>query len=257
MCELFGVSSPEKIHLNTMLETFFSHGKDHPHGWGMAFFHGNAVSLEKQPQSSVKSDYLKQRLRFEVVADLMMAHIRYATKGTMEYENTHPFVLRDAGKRAWTLAHNGTIFDCDILSPYLHVQKGRTDSERIFLYLLDCINAAQKEKGSPLSSMERFQIVDHLVREISPGNKVNLLLFDGLYLYVHINLKGSLHYCRKGRALVVSTQPLDEDVWKEVPINTLYALEAGELKHKGKTHDGEFFETEEKMQWIFSDYAAL
>ena len=28
----------------------FSHGMEHPHGWGMAFFYGNAVSLEKRPE---------------------------------------------------------------------------------------------------------------------------------------------------------------------------------------------------------------
>lgn len=47
MCELFGVDSAKKIPLNELLREFFSDGTEHPHGWGMAFFYGNAVSLEK------------------------------------------------------------------------------------------------------------------------------------------------------------------------------------------------------------------
>ena len=51
--------------------------------------HGNAVSLEKQPQSAVTSNYLKQRLRAKIETDKMIAHIRLAIRGTMDYENTH------------------------------------------------------------------------------------------------------------------------------------------------------------------------
>ena len=130
MCELFGVNSTEKIRLNDMLNEFFSHGTEHPHGWGMAFFYGNAVSLEKQPEASFQSKYLRQRLRVEVEADNMLAHIRLATKGNMDYENTHPFVMRDNSDRTWTLEHNGTIFACRALEPFVKLQQGQTDSER-------------------------------------------------------------------------------------------------------------------------------
>ena len=43
MCELFGVTSSSKMELNELLLEFFSHGREHPNGWGMAFFYGNAV----------------------------------------------------------------------------------------------------------------------------------------------------------------------------------------------------------------------
>lgn len=79
----------------------------------MAFFYGNAVSLEKQPEATYKSIYLKQRLRVNIEVDKMIAHIRLATRGSMEYENTHPFVQRDNSDRSWTLAHNGTIFESE------------------------------------------------------------------------------------------------------------------------------------------------
>ena len=104
MCELFGVSSPEKIDIKDLLLEFFSHSIRHPDGWGMAFFDDNDVALEKQPLDSRKSQYLKSRMKAIGKADNMIAHIRLATKGSVEYENTHPFVKKDRFGRSWTLA---------------------------------------------------------------------------------------------------------------------------------------------------------
>lgn len=257
MCELFGLSSAEKIQLNSMLREFFSHGDFHPHGWGMAFFYGNAVSLEKQPETSCKSNYLKQRLRAKIEADKMIAHIRLATRGTMDYENTHPFVMRDNSNRTWTLAHNGTIFECEALNPFVHTQQGQTDSERILCYIISRINEKQDTLGRRLSSEERFWMTDQMIREITPENKVNLLLYDGELLYVHTNYQNSLFRCRKGRAIVISTQPLDQDTWEKVPMNTLLAYEDGDLIYTGTDHGNEFIDNEEKMRLLFLDYANL
>lgn len=255
MCELFGVSSPVRIRLNELLWELFSHGTDHPNGWGMAFFYGNSVSLEKQPEASHKSAYLKQRLQFQVEADKMIAHIRLATRGSIGYENTHPFVLRDQRDRAWTLAHNGTIFDCDLLNPFAHIQEGKTDSERILAYIVSRINEAEEQKA--LKARDRFEIVDQSLRAVTPENKVNLILYDGELMYVHTNYKNSLYRCRKGEAVVISTTPLDHGVWENVPMNTLIAYRDGEQAYAGAKHENEFFDSEEKMRLLFLDFANL
>lgn len=256
MCELFGVSSSNKLELNELLWEFFSHGVEHPSGWGMAFFYGNAVSLEKQPEASYKSSYLKQRLQFKVEADKMIAHIRLATRGMLHYENTHPFVMRDNCDRAWTLAHNGTIFDCDLLNPFVHRQQGQTDSERILAYIISRVNIEQ-EKKKELSSRERFELIDKILCEITPENKVNLLLFDGELMYVHTNYRDSLYTCRRGDAVIISTRPLDLCQWDPVPMNTLLAYQDGKQIYTGTDHKHEFFETEEKMRLLFLDFASL
>lgn len=257
MCELFGLSSAKKIQLNSMLKEFFSHGVEHPHGWGIAFFYGNAVSLEKQPENSCKSNYLKQRLRVKIEADKLIAHIRLATKGNMDYENTHPFVMRDNCDRTWTLAHNGTIFECDALNPFVYEQQGQTDSERILCYIISRINEVQEKKKRPLSQEERFCLVDQIVCEISPENKVNLLIYDGELLYVHTNYRDSLFCCRKGEAVVLSTRPLDKDKWENIPMNTLQAYQRGKLLYTGTDHGNEFIDSEEKMRLLFLDFANL
>lgn len=257
MCELFGANSTKKILLNDLLREFFSHGVDHPHGWGMAFFYGNAVSLEKQPEASHKSDYLRQRLWAKIEADNMIAHIRLATRGITEYENTHPFVLRDNSGRTWTLAHNGTIFECDLLNTFVHTQRGKTDSERILCYIISRVNAAQDKLKRALSQEERFRLVDEIMCEITPENKVNLLIYDGELLYVHTNYQNSLFQCRKGLTVIVSTRPLDRDVWENVPMNTLTAYQNGNLLYTGTNHGNEFIDSEEKMRLLFLDYAHL
>lgn len=257
MCELFGLSSAEKIPLNDMLREFFSHGVDHPHGWGIAFFYGNAVSLEKQPEASYKSNYLKQRLRAKIEEDKLIAHIRLATRGNTEYENTHPFVMRDHSDRTWTLAHNGTIFKCDVLNPFVHSQRGQTDSERILCYIISKVNAAQEQRKRVLSQEERFALLDEILCEITPENKINLVLYDGELFYVHTNYRDSLFRCQKGAATVFSTRPLDNGGWESLPMNTLLAYQNGTLLYTGTNHGNEFFDSEEKMRLLFLDFANL
>lgn len=256
MCELFGVSSCSRVDVTDLLKEFFSHGKDHPNGWGMAFFYGNAVSLEKQPEPSYKSKYLKQRLQFKVEADKMIAHIRLATKGVMSYENTHPFVMRDNSDRAWTLAHNGTIFECDALDSFARFQQGQTDSERILEYIISQVNL-KMAAGKGMSSPMRFQLIDKIIQEITPENKVNLLLYDGEIMYVHTNCKNSLYSSKRKDGIIISTTPLDSNHWDPVPMNTLIAYQDGKELYRGTVHQNEFIQTEEKMKMLFLDYANL
>lgn len=257
MCELFGVSSREKIECNEMLKEFFGHGDEHPHGWGLATFYGNAVSLEKEPVASIESVYLKHRLTEKIAKETLIAHIRKASKGGIEYKNAHPFVLRDNSDRAWTLAHNGTIFESDELTPYMHWQKGETDSERILYYLIDRVNRKQKEVGRELTEEERIFAVDEVVRIITPENKVNLLIYDGELFYVHMNHEGSLHRCQEEGRLFISTRPLSHNHWESVPMNTLFAYRNGELVYTGKPHNHEFIDSKDKTHYLFLDYAKM
>ncbi|MGM9701241.1 MAG: class II glutamine amidotransferase [Prevotella sp.] len=55
MCELFGVCSSRRVDVKAQLKEFFSHSEQHCHGWGMATFYGDAVSLEKEPLCANRS----------------------------------------------------------------------------------------------------------------------------------------------------------------------------------------------------------
>ncbi len=257
MCELFGVNTSEKIQLNKLLSVFFSHGVRHPHGWGMAFFEKDTVRIEKQAVEATKSARLKECLSSPVLADKMIAHIRLATKGNMEYENCHPFVREDSSGRVWTLAHNGTIFEGKAMDSYFYEQEGQTDSERILYFLTDRMNEYQGKNGHPPDAETRFCLLDEIIREIAEENKLNLLICDGEYFYVHTNCNSGLHVTEKNGGFVFSTVPLDKGKWKPLPVNTLLAFKDGKLVQSGRNHGYTFVEDPEKMKMLFLDYSTL
>lgn len=257
MCELFGVTSVEPVRVNELLREFFSHSPRHPNGWGMAFFYGDAVSLEKEPVTASRSVYLRERLRHPIFTNSMLAHIRLATRGSMDYENCHPFVMRDSCNRAWTLIHNGTIFDCPALDGYIHTQEGRTDSERVLCHIIDLMDRAQAAEGRALDAEERFRLVDGAVCEMASGNKLNLLIYDGELLYVHANYADSL-YCRRMRsAALFATVPLDRGHWEPVPFTTLLAYRDGQEVFQGTNHGQEYRDNPKDIRLLFVDYSEL
>ena len=245
MCEIFAVSSETEIRLNAWLTEFFLHGSKHPNGWGLAVFYGNAVSLEKEPVESNKSSYLKDRLSHQILACNALAHIRQATVGKMEYANTHPFILRDNADRAWTLAHNGTIFDGTQTDAYVSKQEGSTDSERILYYFVDRINDRQSVTGRGLTAEERFAVIDGLIGELARNNKLNLTLYDGELLYVHTNYANSLFMREVDGGAVFATVPLDDGDWHCLPFMTPLAYRYGKRLFTGTCHGYEYIPQEQ------------
>ena len=257
MCELFGLSGNILIKVNDHLKAFFSHSDLHPDGWGMAIFYDNAVNVEKEPETAYKSHYLKGRLRHPLEAQNMVAHIRRATRGTAEYENCHPFVKKDNFGRIWTLAHNGTIFNSSVLNDYIHAQEGSTDSELILFYLIDVINEKQSLLCRPLSKDERFEVIDKLVCELSPHNKLNLIIYDSEMFYIHTNCKNTLHMKSSFESCIFSTRPLDNGHWEDVPFTQLLGFENGFQTHAGTIHKNEYIETPKDLHLLFLNYANL
>ena len=257
MCELLGVSGPAPLRLNEYLKEFFSHSSRHPNGWGLAVFYGKEVRLEKEPVKALESSYLKDRLRAPFEASNMLAHIRLATRGHMEYENSHPFIRQDITGRNWTLIHNGTIFNCPRLDKYVFTQQGQTDSERILLFIVERIDAAAQAKGGRLTGRERFSVVDQAVCALAPYNKINLIIYDGDLMYVHKNYRNSLSQKRIGDSVLFSTVPLDLEGWEDFPMTTLQAYKNGKKKFTGTNHGCEYIDDPEDMRLIYLDYSGL
>ena len=275
MCELFGVSSSVNRDQRDLLREFFSHSDSNPHGWGIVTYPGSisssgsmAPEIVKSPEKASESRTLERVMDAPVSEKLMMAHIRFATKGQVSPENTHPFINKDRSGIRWTLVHNGTIFENDELSEYFHVQKGETDSERILFCLTDRMNRMTDIKGSRLTEDDRIKVVEDLLRDITPVNKVNILISDGVDLYAHTNLRESMFMLRRGGKeqspfgpasveTIISSRPLTDEAWKELPLNTLLVFRDGEQIYEGTPHSNEFIETEEKIRYLFLDYAGM
>lgn len=241
MCELFGITVTNKVRVNDLLEEFFSHSPRHPHGWGLAVFFGNYVSLEKEPVEAVQSNYLKERLKHHMSVDGMIAHIRLATRGELKYDNCHPFVKRDNYGRCWTFAHNGTVFEAEKLEEYVDAPEGETDSERILYYLLDHINRRQDELGRALEEEERFSLLEKLIYELTPENKLNLLFYDGENLYAHTNYENSLYYKKTEDGTFISTTALEKEGWKPIPFAKLMVYKKDAVVYQGKLVGSEYF----------------
>lgn len=257
MCELFGVSSRDDFYANDYLKTFYAHSDFHPHGWGLACVSRNSALVEKESVKASTSNYLRERLSQPITEKLLLAHIRYATIGNVEYKNCHPFTGRDSTGRRWTLIHNGTIFDYPALYPYLKTQKGDTDSERVFLYLMDKLNEAMRQNGARLHFEERFKLLDEIICDMAKGNKLNLIFTDGKYLYAHTNCKGTMRYLEKDGAALVSTLPLSDENWQPVPFGQLLVFSKGKLIKTGAEHHHEYIHSEEEMKLIYQIFANL
>lgn len=257
MCEIFGLSSLSDFEANEYLKVFFSHSSHHPHGWGLACIGRNSALVEKESVSASKSNYLKERLSQPVESRIMLAHIRYATIGNVEYKNCHPFTGKDNTGRRWTLIHNGTIFDYAPLNSYVRTQMGDTDSERIFLYFLDKLNGEQVKKGSRLLFEERFALFDSIICDMAKDNKLNLLFSDGKYLYAHTNCKGTLYYLTKNNSAMLATVPLSDEAWQPLPFTRLTAFYNGKLFRTGTNHEHEYVESEENMKLLYRIFANL
>lgn len=257
MCEIFGVSSPKLLQLNTYLEEFFRHSINHPNGWGLAMLDGQDSDIEKEPVEAIKSRYLKERMKEKICAQNLLAHIRYATIGNEKYANCHPFKRRDKSGRNWTLVHNGTIFDYAPLEKYFHVQNGDTDSERILLYIVDRIDQMEAGLYRTLTAMERCALLDSIVVDMSEGNKLNLIIYDGELTYVHTNYAGSLHYLKKEGGVLISTQPLSSENWQAVPLTQLQVFKNGEQIFEGTDHGHVYVDNEERIGLLYLAYANL
>ena len=241
MCELFGFCSAKQKDIRDYLKVFYGHSIHHPHGWGFMRENDSEYEIFKETVRAADSDILSCIVSSTKPQKNTLAHIRLATVGAIKKENCHPYTGSDNMGRKWTLIHNGTIYSSKLLTKYLSQQSGDTDSERVFLYLLDEINKAVSEKqGGNLSAKERFEIIDKLVVSLSPRNKLNLMIFDGEVLYVHKNMKDTLYFKQDRNSTLFSTLPLDDGEWKPYPMAQLCAFENGKKVFEGTKHNGVF-----------------
>ena len=258
MCEMLGISAKRRLSANDILRAFFSHAEQHPHGWGLATFpDGEAPVIDKEPICASRSAFLKGRLDAPIEERTLIAHIRFATVGHLEYENCHPFSAADNRGRIWTLAHNGTIFNGPQLNDYVGIQYGDTDSERVLLHLIDRIDREQIRLGRALDEEERFRTLAAVIAELSKGNKLNLLIYDGEILYAHCNFRGTLHVRREADVLMFSTSPLSGEGWEEAPFTSLVAAKDGEIIRTSPPHGNEYIHNPEDYRLVYMNFARL
>lgn len=237
MCELFAVNARHPQTLNAQLTTFFGDAEMHPHGWGLSVRDGrDRVRLAKGPERATQSQLLANILAGPVSTTTALAHIRYATRGRLSYDNSHPFVGVDASGTTWSFVHNGSIFHQQLIEGFDDKARGQSDSERVLLYLLDALDAAQATTFG-----QRFDALASALASLSFGNKLNVILDDGEQVYLHTNTEEDTLFWRVADDVVtICTRPLDKAGWQPVPKRRLIALRAGQVERVSAQQGGTY-----------------
>ena len=148
MCQLLGMNCNTPTDIVFSFEGFRHRAgltDSHSDGFGIAFFEGKGVRVfrdNKPGHCSPIADCVKQ---YNIKSLNVIAHIRKATQGDVNIENTHPF-MREIWGENWVFAHNGNLVNLPVTETIFYQPIGTTDSETAFCYLLEQLKTRFKHK---------------------------------------------------------------------------------------------------------------
>ena len=254
MCRLFGLSAGSHPARATfwLLEapdSLSQQSRREPDGTGIGWYDADGrPRVDKRPVAAYEDREFAQDAR-ERQSRTFVAHVRFASTGGLDPQNTHPF--EQAGR---LFAHNGVIGGLDALEAELGEHRalvhGATDSERFFALITKEIEAAGGDVTAGIGAAARW------VAATLPVFSLNLVLVTatGLWalrypdthdLFVLERAAGGpaggrhLDHASAARSIrvrsgdlaahpsvVVATERMDEDPgWRELP--------SGHLLHVG------------------------
>jgi predicted glutamine amidotransferase len=220
----------------------------HPHGWGIGWYDG-AAPLVRRGVLPAHADVTFVEAGRSIRSRVVIAHVRDASVGPVQHENTHPFLYD-----RWLFAHNGTVarfqedsavrqalaaeIDPDLRSTI----RGDTDSERVFYLFLSRLRAHGGLAAPSVADVRRaLADTTAVVRRIADAGappkptSLNLLVTDGRILAA----------TRRGRSLqlavdaaprhafVVASERIGPGPWEEVPEDGFVATEDGRHAVRG------------------------
>jgi glutamine amidotransferase len=223
-CELLGLSAGQSVSFTCSLERFAAHGNaegSNHDGWGIAAYEGDDARIVKEPAPAADSAWVQFIERHGVESDLVVAHIRHASRGRRRYANTHPF-CRELGGRIHTFAHNGTLHDIGRVrrSKRRFRPVGDTDSEEAFCSLLDRL--AEVWAGDAVPSLRaRRELVGEFAGELRALGPANFLYSDGEVLFAHAHKRkqpdGTI--AAPGLHLIAREDVYDDRNWLAAGVN--------------------------------------
>ncbi len=147
MCRLFGLHAGTNVVTATFWlldapDNLAQQSRKNPDGTGLGVFDGQGPpQVRKQPIAAWQDSAFATEAH-EMTGTTFIAHVRYATTGSHDVVNTHPF-LQDGR----IFAHNGVVEGLDALDERLRevgaadLVLGQTDSERVFALITASIRA--------------------------------------------------------------------------------------------------------------------
>jgi predicted glutamine amidotransferase len=147
MCRLFGLHAGTHVCTATFWlldapDSLAEQSRRNPDGTGLGVFDAaGRPRLHKEPIAAWQDAQFATEAH-QLTGTTFIAHVRYATTGSLDVRNTHPF-LQDGR----IFAHNGVVEGLDVIDERLRdvgtddLVLGQTDSERVFALITASIRA--------------------------------------------------------------------------------------------------------------------
>jgi predicted glutamine amidotransferase len=156
VCRLFGLHAGTDVVTATFWlldapDSLAEQSRRNPDGTGLGVFdeHGRPQVHKEAMAAWQDADFASDA--HQMTGTTFIAHVRYATTGSLDVHNTHPF-LQDGR----IFAHNGVLEGLDVLDERLRevgtddLVLGQTDSERVFALITASIRAHDGDESAGL-----------------------------------------------------------------------------------------------------------
>ena len=234
MCEIFAFSSSAPTRVRFALEEFRQHGcakGPHCDGWGLAFVASPYAQVFREVAPAAYSEWMEFLINHQHYSQCVISHIRRATQGGVNLQNTQPFSRECHGVRH-VFAHNGDLKNWQVddnLNRFTPI--GDTDSELAFCQLMERIYSMPQE---PLPTLnQRLTVLELLLGTWSKLGPANIVYTDGDYLYAFANRRTQLNGKVEppGTMDSIFTKRVSRfSKWKNCPPET--TLERGRRAHR-------------------------
>lgn len=259
MCQLLGMNCATPTDITFSFRGFSQRAgitSDHCDGFGIAFFEDKACRLFADNQSAVESPIAELIRNYPIKSRNVIAHIRKATQGKINLENSHPF-SRELWGRQWIFAHNGDLHDFKPALIGRFTPVGNTDSELAFCYLLEQLVTRFGYVEPTLDQV--FDVLLEISPQIAEHGTFNFCLSNGQALFAYAITK--LHWLVReypfqpaqlidldvevdfselttpeDRVAVITTEPLTQnEIWKAFEPGEMILFQHGRPIRHGQT----------------------
>jgi predicted glutamine amidotransferase len=218
MCRFLGCVAVRPVDVRRELldapNPLIRQSEEHDSGWGMAV-HAAPDGSPPQCRRFVRAAHADPGFRAvtEARGRILSIHVRRATMGGLDLDNTHPFC-----HGAVSLCHNGTVPHFSrLLEPGMERPRGQTDTECLFLHLMkgwDPDDVAGSLRRTVLAVVER-----------SCFSALNLLVTDGRRLYAYRLGVFELYWLARADRLLVASERVTDEAWQPVDQDVLLTLD--------------------------------
>ncbi|MBI2915721.1 MAG: class II glutamine amidotransferase [Elusimicrobia bacterium] len=201
----------------------------HHDGWGLVsyFREGFPQYLAREPHSVLQdSEHLKKGADYLEKSQCKVAllHFRKITVGDPSISNTHPFLHQQ-----WAFAHNGTLYHHEKIPLENLEPAGTTDSERLFLYLMETMAGLGKDSENEEKRLSALKESVEKVKRKVRYSSLTFLLTNGKSIYICRDSDAqyedyyTLYTATIGNSTIIASEPLPKIGfgWELVPNGTI------------------------------------